>query len=149
MHRAHTFGVENRLDFAGGIAKERYVGTRGATKAQQACAAMVVMEPRRMQPMMLRRRTEVPDVRIAVTGQQRVTRQLVTRPFADHRTRDVTNVVLIEAQQRAKPGMCKRGACARKSVIVKPPNVAPLLAVNWRVAGRLPPSIRAVLRVHI
>src|SRR5437016_9930008 len=106
---------------------------------------MVVMQPRRVQPMMLRRRAEVPDVWITVAGQQRVTRQLVARPFADHRARDVTDVVLIEAQQRAEAGMRKRGARPREPIIVEPAKVDPFLEVDLRVARRLQRSIPAVL----
>src|SRR5437763_10819979 len=108
---------------------------------------MVVMQPRRVQPMMLRRRPEVPDVWITVAGQQRVTRQLVARPFADHRARDVTNVVLVEAQQRTEAGMRERGAGAREPIIVEPAKVDALLEIDLRVAGRLQRPIPAMLRI--
>ena len=103
-------------------------------KPEQAGAAMVVMQPRRVQPMMPRRRAEVPDVRIAVAGEQRIARQLVARPLADHRARDVADVVLVEAEQRAEARFGERRARAREAVIVQPPEVDALLEVDLRVA---------------
>jgi hypothetical protein len=46
---------------------------------------MIVREPRRMQTVMLGCRTEIPDVRVAVAGQERIAGQLVARPLADDR----------------------------------------------------------------
>ena len=113
-HVADALGVEQRLDLARRIAEQRDVGADGAAQAEQAGAAVVVVQPRRVQPVVLRRRAEVPDVGIAVAGEQRVARQLVARPLADHRARDVADVVLVEAQQRAQARTRRAPrACAR------------------------------------
>ena len=83
-------------------------------RPEQARAAMIVMQPRRVQLVVPRRGAEVPDVRIAVAGQQRVARELVARPLADHGAGRVADVVLVEAQQRAEARVARaRRACAR------------------------------------
>ena len=62
-HVAHAFGVEQRLDLARGVAEQRRVGAGRAAQAEQSRAAMIVVQPRRVQAMVLRRRAEIPDVR--------------------------------------------------------------------------------------
>ena len=136
-HVAHAFGVEDRLDLARRVAEQLAVAADRAAQAEQARAAMVVVQPRRVQPVVLRRRAEVPDVRIAVAGEQRVARQLVARPLADHGAGRVADVVLVEAQQRAQPGVGERRARAREPVVVQPAEVDALLEVDLRVARRL------------
>ena len=106
-------------------------------------------EPRRMQPVMLRRRAEIPDVRIAVAGEQRVARQLVARPLADDGARRVADVVLVEAQQRAEPRVRERRARAREAVVVQPAEIDALLEVDLRVARRLQRAIPAVMRIDV
>ena len=118
-------------------------------KPEQSGAAVIVVQPRRVQSMMLRRRAEVPDVRIAVAGEQRIARQLVARPFADHRARRVADVVLVEAQQRAEPGCGERGARAREPVVVQAAEVDALLEVDLRVARRLQRPVPAVMRIDV
>ena len=49
---------------------------------------------------MLGRRPEVPDVRLAAAGQQRVAGHLVARPLPDVGARDVADVVEVEEQDR-------------------------------------------------
>ena len=69
-HVAHALGVEQRLDLARRVAKQHAVAADRAAQAQQPRAAVIVLQPRRVQPVVLRRRAEIPDVRIAVAGQQ-------------------------------------------------------------------------------
>ena len=59
-------------------------------------------QPRRVQLVVLGRRAEVPQHRIALAGEQHAARALVPRPFADVRARDVADVVLVEEQHRAE-----------------------------------------------
>src|SRR5215472_1375106 len=110
---------------------------------------MIVMQPRRVQPMMLRRGPEIPDIRITRAAEKRIARQLVARPFADHRAGDVADVVLIEAEQRAESGIGERGARPCETVIVQTPEVDTLLEVDLRVPGRLQRTIPAMLRVDV
>src|SRR5256885_859017 len=58
---------------------------------------MVGGEPRRIELVVLRRAAEVPDVGIAVAGEERIARELIARPFADHGARRVADVVLSPA----------------------------------------------------
>ena len=148
-HVADAFGVEQRLDLARRVAEQLDVGADRAAQAEQPRAAVVVMQPRRVQPMVLRRRAEIPDVRIAVAGEQRIARELVARPLADHRAGDVADVVLVEAQQRAQPRLGERGARAREAVVVQPAEIDALLEVDLRVAGRLQRPVPAVVRIDV
>ena len=125
------------------------VGADRAAQPEQSGAAVVVVQPRRVQPVVLRRRAEVPDVRIAVAGEQRIARQLVARPLADHGARGVADVVLVEAQQRAEPRLRERGARAREAVVVQPAEIDALLEVDLRVAGRLQRPVPAVMRIDV
>src|SRR6185436_253966 len=47
----------------------------------------------------------------------------------------VANVVLVEAQQCAEPGMGERRARARQPIVVQPAEIDALLEVDLRVAG--------------
>ena len=86
---------------------------------------------------------------IAVAGEQRIARQLVARPFADHGARDVADVVLVEAQQRAESRLRERRARAREPVVVQPAEVDALLEVDLRVARRLQRPVPLVLRIDV
>src|SRR5678815_4904131 len=85
--------LEDGLDFPGGILEQRQVGPGGAAQPQQAGAAMVFPQPGRVELVVPRRAAEVPDVGLAGAGEERVARQLVARPLADHRAGGVADVV--------------------------------------------------------
>ena len=97
-------------------------------------AAVVVVQPGRMQLVMPGGRAEIPDVGVAVAGQQRVARELVARPFADHGAGGVADVVLVEGQQRTQPGIGQRRARAREAVVVQPAEIDALLEIDLGVA---------------
>ena len=59
-------------------------------------------QPRAVEPVVLGRRPEVPDVRVAAARQQRVAGHLVACPFADVGARDVADVVEVEQEHRAE-----------------------------------------------
>ena len=59
-------------------------------------------QPRAVEAVVLGGRAEVPDVRLAAAGQQRVAGHLVARPLADVGAGDVADVVEVEEQQRAE-----------------------------------------------
>src|SRR5258706_2002119 len=98
---------------------------------------MIVLQPRRIQLVMPRGAAEVPDVRLAGAGKERVARQLVARPLADHGAGGVADVVLVEGEQRAQAGLRERGARARKAVVMQPPEIDSLLEVDLRAPRRL------------
>src|SRR6185436_12783348 len=103
----------------------------------------------RVQLVMTRRRAEVPDVGIAVAGQERITRELVARPLADHGARRVADVVLVEAKQRAESRARERGARAREPVVVQPPEIDALLEVDLAVPGCRQRPLPAVVRIDV
>ena len=67
-HVADAFLVEDGLDLARGVAEQRGIGTDGAAHTGHARAAVVGVQPRRVELVVLRGGAEVPDVRIAVAG---------------------------------------------------------------------------------
>ena len=110
---------------------------------------MVVVQPGRVQPVMLGCRSEVPDVRVAVAGQERIARQLVARPFADDGAGRVADVVLVETEQRAQTRLAQRRARARQTVIVQPSEIDALLEIDLRVTGRLDGPRPVVVRIDV
>jgi len=108
-----------------------------------------MVQPRRVQAMVLRRRAEIPDVGIAVAGQQRVACELVAGPFADDRARDIADVVLVETEQRAQTGACEGGAGARQPIVMQPAEIDALLEIDLGVARRLQRPIPAVMRIDV
>src|SRR6185503_19361884 len=129
------------------LLEQREVRPRCAAHAEKAGAAVVGVQPRRVELVVPRGAAEVPDIRIAVAGEKRVARELVARPFADHRARGVADVVLVEREQAAEAGLPKRRAHARKPVVVQPPEVDALLEVHLRAPGCLQRAIPAMLRI--
>src|SRR5512145_160628 len=110
---------------------------------------MVLAQPRRVELVMARGAAEIPDVRLAVASEERVARELVARPLADHGARGVANVVLVERKERAKPGMRECGAHAREAVVVQTAEIDALLEIDLRAPGRLQRPVPAVLRIDV
>src|SRR6185436_3828325 len=108
---------------------------------------MVLAQPRRIELVVTRGAAEIPYVGIAIAGEERVARELVARPFADHRARGVADVVLVEREQAAEAGLRERRTHARESVVVQPPEVDALLEVHLRAPGCLQRAIPAMLRI--
>src|SRR6478752_10591177 len=79
---------------------------------------------------MHRGRAEVPQDRVATACQQHPARKLVAGPFADLGRRDVTNVVVIEQQQRAEIGSLERGLRAAKAIAMHAAVVHTLLEID-------------------
>src|SRR2546427_11573202 len=80
---------------------------------------MILVQPRAINAMMTRRRSEVPNPGIAGSRQQAIPDQLVTSPFADNSARDVTDIVLIKREHRAHAGLCQRLARAGEPIPVQ------------------------------
>src|SRR5205809_1406953 len=102
-----------------------------------------------MEPVVLGRAAEIPDVRVARAGKQRVARQLVARPFADDGARGVAYVVLVEREQRTQARGRERSAHTREAVVVQPPEVEAFLEVDLGVARRLQRALPVVVRIDV
>ena len=148
-HVGDAFVLEHRLDLARRAAEQLAVAADGAAQAEQAGLAVVLAQPRRVEAVVLGGRAEVPDVRVAVAGEERIARELVARPFADHRARRVADVVLVEAEQRAEARAGERLARARQPVVVQAAEVDALLEVDLHVAGSLQRPRPVVVRVDV
>ena len=90
---------------------------------------VLLAQPRAVEPVVLGGRAEVPDVRVAAAGQQRVAGHLVARPLPDVGARDVADVVEVEQQDCAevrrgerRPGACRAGRCAAGRRSSAPPS---------------------------
>ena len=94
-------------------------GVRGDRAAQTDHPGVDVLraQPRAVQPMVLRRRPEVPDVRLAAAGQQRVAGHLVAGPLPDVCARDVPDVVEVEEQDSPEVRRRERCACPPEPVL--------------------------------
>src|SRR6185295_3084115 len=108
-----------------------------AAETQQSGATMVMPKPRRVQPVVLRRRPEVPDIGISVAGEQAIPGELVACPFADDGAGRVADIVLVEAEERAQAGIRECGTRARETIVVQPAKIDPLLEIDLCMAGRL------------
>jgi len=145
----YALGLEDRLDLLGCFLEKGQIRTHRTTHPQQAGAAVIVLQPRRVELVVARSAAEIPDVRLAVAGEEGVARELVARPFADHRAGGVADVVLVEGEQRAEAGVRERRARAGEPIIVKPAKIDPLLEVHLRAAGSLQRPVPAVLGVDV
>src|SRR5438128_1323596 len=98
---------------------------------------------------MFGRAAEIPDVRVAVSGEPRIARELVARPFADNGARRIADIVLVEGKQRAHARPGEGGPHARQAVIVQPPEVYALLEIDLRVARRPDGPLPVVVRIDV
>ena len=114
-HVGDALGPEDVADLAGGGAEQ--AGVRGDRAAQADHPGVDVLraQPRAVEPVVLGRRAEVPDVRVAAARQQRVAGHLVARPLADVGARDVADVVEVEQQDRAEVGRRQRRRGPRRA----------------------------------
>ena len=148
-HLGHALVLEDRFDLPGCVGEQGQIGADRAAHAEQPGAAVILVQPRRVELVVARGAAEVPDVRIAGAGEERVARELVARPFADHRARGVADVVLVEGEQRAEAGVRERGARAREAIVVQAAEIDALLEIHLRAARRLQRPVPAVLRIDV
>ena len=95
----------------------------------------VVGDPRRGDAFGRRRR--VPQQWRALHRTQRIAHELVARPFADMGAGDVADVVEIEGDHAAEPGVADRFLGARQTLLVQAIVVDPLLPIlGHRAPGR-------------
>src|SRR5262245_62094353 len=79
---------------------------------------------------MLRGGAEVPEDRLIILRQQRETADLVLRPGADVRRRDVTDVVHVEAEHGAELRLLEELLDPRKPLPAQPIEIDPLLPIH-------------------
>ena len=148
-HVAHALGIQYRLDLLGRVAEQGEVGAVAPRSPSIPGAAMVVVQPGRVQLVVPGGRAEIPDVGVAVPGQQRIARELVARPFADHGAGGVADVVLVEGQQRTQPGIGQRRARAREAVVVQPAEIDALLEIDLGMPRRADRPIPLEMRIDV
>ena len=95
-----------------------------------ARAALVAVEPRVEQLVVLGGRPEVPQHRFAAARQDREADQLVHRPSADVGRGEVADVGEVEGQQRAERGGVEGGPEPGETLGPEPVEVDPLLPVD-------------------
>ena len=148
-HIAYSFRVQDRLDLRCRLAEQRDVASYRPAQSEEPRPAVIGVQPGRVKPVVLRSAAEIPDVGVAVAGEERVARELVARPFADDGARRIADIVLIEGEQRAQARGRQRGAHAREAVVVQPPEVDALLEIDLGVTRRLQRPLPVVVRVDV
>src|SRR5687768_1772888 len=108
---------------------------------------MVLAQPRCIELVVARGAAEIPDVRLAVPGDERITRELVARPLADHGARGIADVVLVEGEERAELRMRERCAHAREAIVVQTAEIDALFEIDLRAARGLQRTIPAMLGI--
>lgn len=64
-------------------------------------------------------RAKVPEIGVGITGEERVSANLVAAPLTDNATGQVTNIIVVEAQQSTQLRFLQRLLGARNSVLVQ------------------------------
>src|SRR6185369_7865964 len=136
-HSGDALANEDVLDLLRRLLEQAHFRADRAAHPWISRPHMVFAQPRAVELVMPRRRAEIPDPGLAGAGQQRVADQLVARPFADHRARDVADIVLIEAEHRAEPRGGERLARARQAVAMQSLEIDALLEIDLRRSGGL------------
>src|SRR5215813_255611 len=147
-HVSHALLHEDLLDLSRRPLEKARRWRHRAPHADHARAAVIGEQPWRVEPMVPRRRAEVPHPRLAVAGEQRVADELVPCPLADDGAGDVTDVVLIEHEQGAQARAREGAAHPGQAIGVEPPEIHTLLEVHLHVPGRLDGPVPAVLWVR-
>ena len=141
QHRGLGHVHADRRVRAAGLAQERHdlLGMRlheaearrdGAAHAEHAGPAVGRVEPVAIEPVVHRRRAEVPDDRLAAVGEQREAAELVALPLADLGAGDVADVVDVEQEQRAAFRVPQRLARPRQAVALQPAEIDPRLEID-------------------
>src|SRR5262249_37949450 len=123
--------------------------TDRAAHAGISCAHVILVEPRTIDSMMARGRSEIPDPGFAGSREERVPNQLVASPFADDCARYVTDVVLVEAQHRAEARLRQRFTRPSQTITMQTLEIDALFKVHLRGSGRLQRPVPSVGRLEI
>ncbi len=148
-HAGHALGLEDIADLLRGPPEQAGLGRDGAAHADHAGQRLLGGNLRGVEPVVSRGRAEVPHPGLAGARQQAPAGELVARPLADDRAREIADVVLIEREHRAQARGGQRLPGAAETVGVQAAEVHPLLEVHLHVAGRLQRPVPAVPRVHV
>ena len=105
-------------------------GATAPLQPDHPAADVLRRQPRAVEAVVLGRRAEVPEVRLAAAGEEREARHLVAGPLPDVGARDVADVVEVEDQQGAQLRCLERLADAVESVVPQPLGVDALLPVD-------------------
>ena len=141
--------AQQRGDFLGVIFHQAEARRHGAAQADEAGLAMLLQQPRRIEPVVHGGRAEIPDDRLLALGEQREAGELVALPFADLGRGHVADVVDVEQQQRAEVGALQRLARAGDAVAAHAVELDAALEVHAHGApgGQMP--VPAVMRVEV
>ena len=134
-HVGDTLGTQDPGDLLGRSPEQAGVGGDRPAQPDHPGVHVLLRQPRAVQAVVLGRRAEVPDVRVAAAGQQRVARHLVARPLADVGARRVADVVEVEQQDGAEVGGRERRPGATEPVRPHPLDVPALLPVDVQRTG--------------
>src|SRR4051794_21692832 len=123
------------LDLGDGRLHQPHRRRDRTTEAEEAGAVVLLRHPLRVDLVVLDRRAEVPQHRVAVAGQQCVADHLVAEGAADPRVRRVADVVEVEEQER--PALARVQCRLRRAepVVAQPREVDPPLVVDPHVPG--------------
>ena len=97
---------------------------------QRNARARAVAQPRAVELVVPGRRSEIPQDRLVILRQQREAADLVLRPRADVRGRDVAHVVHVEAQQRAHRRRGKARLDSVQALAPQPVEIDALLPIH-------------------
>ena len=151
-HAGDALVLEDGPDLAHRSGDQARFRSDRAGQAGVSTHAVRRVEPWRLQLVNPRRRSEVPDPRLAGTGEQGPPLHLVERPVADVRGGEVANVGGVEDEQRAEIGRFERSSCPLQSVSPEPLEVDALLPVDphdsWSRCGRDRELCSALDRTH-
>ncbi len=120
-----------------------------AAQPDQARLAVLLEQPRHVEPMVHRGRAEIPQDGLRPAGQQREAAELVALPFADLGRGDVANVVHVEQQQRAEIGVFERLPGASHAIADEAVEIDPQLEIDRHRAPGWQRPLPAVMRVEI
>ena len=148
-HVRHAFLLEDGFDLLCRLLEQSDVGTDRASHSGIAGKNVILVKPGAVEPVMACCGTEVPDPRVAGSGEQAVPDQLVASPLSDDGAGDVANVVLIETQHGAESGIAERLSCARETIAMQTLEIDALFKIDLRDAGRLKRTMPAVGRFEI
>ncbi len=160
QHRGLGHVDADRRVGAAGLAQQRHdlLGMRlhqpemrrdRAAHAEHARLAIGRVQPVAIEPVVHRRRPEIPDDRRAALGQERKPTELVALPLADLGARDVADVVDVEQQQRPALGVGKRLLRPRQPIALQPAKIDPGLEVDPHPAGRRQLALPVPVRLEI
>src|SRR5439155_6562809 len=118
-HPRDALGSQKMAKLRGGLLEGPRLGRHRAAHADDTRQRLPRRNLRRVATVVTRGRAEVPHPRLAVAGEQAPARELVARPFADDRAREIADVVLVEHEERAETRARQRLARAPEPIRVQ------------------------------